>query len=154
MMTSVDDGEWGYHGRVACHAAGVTYRQLDYWGRVGLLVPSLRSNADPRRLLYSVQDIVLLNICRHLLAAGCRLSDLRPVRKSLRDVPDVAGVTIVSDGETVYVCRTADEVTDLLQSLRVVFAINVRTSVAEVNDTLRDCPPAERGHRRGSSNTG
>jgi len=112
-----------------------------------------RSDADPRRLLYSIRDIVTLNVYRHLLAAGCSLRDIRPVRRSLRDVPDVAGVTIVSDGETVCACRTVDEVTDLLQSGRAVFAINLRTSVAEVDDTLRDCPPGGRGHRRGSSNT-
>ncbi|MGB3828623.1 MAG: MerR family transcriptional regulator, partial [Ornithinimicrobium sp.] len=31
---SFDDGS-GYRGPTACGAAGVTYRQLDYWARTG-----------------------------------------------------------------------------------------------------------------------
>ena len=114
-MTAIGDGEWGFHGRMACEATGVTYRQIDYWARVGLLVPRLRSDANPRRLLYSVRDIVTLNVYQRLLAAGRSLRDVRLVGRNLLDVPDIGGVTTVSDGDAVYVCRTADEVVDLLQ---------------------------------------
>ena len=27
----------GYRGPTACNAAGITYRQLDYWARTGLI---------------------------------------------------------------------------------------------------------------------
>ena len=30
----------GYRGPIACRAAGITYRQLDYWARTGLVEPS------------------------------------------------------------------------------------------------------------------
>ena len=30
------DEEIGYRGPTACKAAGITYRQLDYWARTGL----------------------------------------------------------------------------------------------------------------------
>ena len=33
----------GYRGPTACAAAGITYRQLDYWARTGLVEPSVRS---------------------------------------------------------------------------------------------------------------
>ena len=33
----------GYRGPTACTAAGITYRQLDYWARTGLVDPSIRS---------------------------------------------------------------------------------------------------------------
>ena len=33
----------GYRGPTACAAAGITYRQLDYWARTDLVVPSVRS---------------------------------------------------------------------------------------------------------------
>jgi hypothetical protein len=29
----------GFRGPIACSAAGITYRQLDYWARTGLVVP-------------------------------------------------------------------------------------------------------------------
>ena len=32
----------GYRGPTACRAAGITYRQLDYWARTGLVEPSIR----------------------------------------------------------------------------------------------------------------
>ena len=33
----------GYRGPTACKAAGITYRQLDYWARTGLVEPSVRA---------------------------------------------------------------------------------------------------------------
>ena len=33
----------GYRGPTACNAAGITYRQLDYWARTGLVEPTVRS---------------------------------------------------------------------------------------------------------------
>ena len=33
------DTETGYRGPIACKAAGITYRQLDYWARTGLVSP-------------------------------------------------------------------------------------------------------------------
>ena len=35
----------GFRGPIAHRVAGITYRQLDYWARTGLVVPSIR-NAD------------------------------------------------------------------------------------------------------------
>eukprot|EP01032_Pedospumella_encystans_P033144 gene33144-37447_t len=32
----------GYRGPTACNAAGITYRQLDYWARPGLIAPTVR----------------------------------------------------------------------------------------------------------------
>jgi hypothetical protein len=36
------DEQVGYRGPIACRAAGITYRQLDYWARTGLVEPSVR----------------------------------------------------------------------------------------------------------------
>ena len=33
------DEDAGYRGPTACKAAGITYRQLDYWARTGLVEP-------------------------------------------------------------------------------------------------------------------
>lgn len=35
----------GYRGATACVAAGISYRQLDYWARTGLVQPSVRGAA-------------------------------------------------------------------------------------------------------------
>jgi DNA-binding transcriptional MerR regulator len=149
-MTAVHDGQWGFGGPTACVAAVVSYRQLDYWARIGLVVPSLRSDADPRRRLYSVGDMVMLNVFRRLLKGGCSLRSFRPVMLTLRNLPDLAAATIVSDGNTVYLCRTADESANLLRTNQAVFTVHVRDVVAEVNDVLATFPPGQPGHRRGT----
>ena len=38
-----DSDGLGYRGPTACSAAGITYRQLDYWARTGLVEPSVRA---------------------------------------------------------------------------------------------------------------
>ena len=46
---SVPDELVGYRGPSACQIAGITYRQLDYWARTSLVVPSIRSAAGSGR---------------------------------------------------------------------------------------------------------
>ncbi|MFE6918918.1 MerR family transcriptional regulator, partial [Streptomyces rubiginosohelvolus] len=42
VAAASDAGDIGYRGPTACAAAGITYRQLDYWARTGLVEPSVR----------------------------------------------------------------------------------------------------------------
>src|SRR6202008_3258591 len=60
---SVPDELVGYRGPSACQIAGITYRQLDYWARTSLVVPSIRSAAGSgSQRLYSFKDILVLKI--------------------------------------------------------------------------------------------
>ena len=44
----------GYRGPTACNAAGITYRQLDYWARTGLIEPTVRgASGSGSQRLYS-----------------------------------------------------------------------------------------------------
>jgi len=55
--------ELGFRGATACTAAGITYRQLDYWARTGLLEPSIRTAAGSGSArLYGFRDILVLKI--------------------------------------------------------------------------------------------
>jgi len=48
----------GYRGPTACAAAGITYRQLDYWARTGLVQPTVRPAAGSgSQRLYGFRDI-------------------------------------------------------------------------------------------------
>ena len=63
----------GFRGPIACSAAGITYRQLDYWARTGLVDPTVRSaTGSGTQRLYSFKDILLLKIIKRLLDAGVR----------------------------------------------------------------------------------
>lgn len=118
----------GYRGPTACAAAGITYRQLDYWARTGLLEPSVRSvyPASSQRL-YSFRDILLLKIVKRLLDAGVSLQNIRVAVAHLQsaEVADLAGLTLMCDGATVYECTTPQQVVDLLKSGQGVFGIAV-----------------------------
>ena len=49
------ENEIGYRGATACSAAGISYRQLDYWARTGLLEPSVRTaSGSGSQLVFTV----------------------------------------------------------------------------------------------------
>lgn len=145
MVGPVPD-DVGYRGPTACSAAGITYRQLDYWARTGLVEPSIRSAAGSgSQRLYSFRDILVLKIVKRLLDTGVSLQQIRTAVTHLRDrgVEDLAGITLMSDGASVYECTSADEVVDLVQGGQGVFGIAVGRVWREIEATLVELP-AER----------
>src|SRR5689334_21872959 len=137
-----DDGV-GYRGVMACHAAGISYRQLDYWARTALVVPSVRdASGSGTQRLYSFRDIVVLKVVKRLLDAGVSLQNIRKAIDALRSrgVADLAGITLISDGTTVYECRSPEEVVDLLQGGQGVFGIAIGGAFKEILGTLSHLP--------------
>jgi DNA-binding transcriptional MerR regulator len=133
----------GYRGVTACHAAGISYRQLDYWARTGLVVPSVRdASGSGTQRLYSFRDIVVLKVVKRLLDAGVSLQNIRKAIDTLRSrgVADLAGITLISDGTTVYECRSPEEVVDLLQGGQGVFGIAIAGAFKEIQGTLSHLP--------------
>ncbi len=138
----------GYRGTTACSAAGITYRQLDYWARTGLVEPTVReASGSGSQRLYSFRDILVLRVVKKLLDAGVSLPNIRTAIAALRHrgAEDLAQVTLISDGTTVYECTSTDEMVDLLQGGQAVFAIAVGRQVREVEGTLAQLP-GERAH--------
>ncbi len=69
----------GYRGPTACAATGITYRQLDYWARTGLVAPSIRTAAGSgTQRLYSFTDILVLKVVKRLLDTGVSLQTSAP----------------------------------------------------------------------------
>ncbi len=129
----------GYRGPTACSAAGITYRQLDYWARTGLVEPSIRpALGSGSQRLYSFRDIVVLKIVKRLLDTGVSLQNIRTAVQHLRSRgrPDLARMTLMSDGATVYECSSPDEVVDLLQGGQGVFGIAVGVVWKDVEGAL------------------
>jgi DNA-binding transcriptional MerR regulator len=133
----------GYRGPVAAQVAGITYRQLDYWARTGLVEPSIRTaTGSGSQRLYSFRDILVLKIVKRLLDTGVSLQQIRTAAGHLRErgVEDLAGITLMSDGASVYECTSADEVVDLVQGGQGVFGIAVGRVWREVEATLIELP--------------
>ena len=133
----------GYRGPTACRAAGITYRQLDYWARTGLVEPSVRSaTGSGTQRLYGFRDILVLKVVKRLLDTGVSLHQIRVAIQALRlrGVEDLAQITLMSDGASVYECTSADEVIDLLQGGQGVFGIAVGRVWREVEGSLAALP--------------
>ena len=102
-MPELDENS-GYRGAVAARAAGISYRQLDYWARTGLVEPTVRGAAGSgSQRLYGFRDILVLKLVKRLLDTGISLQQIRTAVNQLREsgISDLAQTTLMSDGATV-----------------------------------------------------
>jgi DNA-binding transcriptional MerR regulator len=137
------DEDAGYRGPIVCKAAGITYRQLDYWARTGLVEPAVRgARGSGSQRLYGFRDILVLKVVKRLLDTGVSLQQIRTAVGHLRErgVEDLAQITLMSDGASVYECTSADEVIDLVQGGQGVFGIAVGRVWREVEGSLSQLP--------------
>lgn len=104
------NGCLGYKSSPVHHVTGVTYRQLDYWARTGLVSPSIRT------------------------ASGSGSQNVRIAIDCLRarDAQVLASVTLLCDGSSLYECTSDDEIVDLLNGGQGVFGIAIGHTVADV----------------------
>ena len=144
----------GFRGPTACKAAGITYRQLDYWARTDLVVPTVRgASGSGSQRLYSFRDILVLKVVKRLLDTGVSLQQIRTAVGHLRErgVEDLAQITLMSDGASVYECTSPDEVVDLVQGGQGVFGIAVGRVWREVEGSLAELPGERVGDAPGGS---
>ncbi len=131
----------GYRGTVAARAAGISYRQLDYWARTQLVEPTIRGAAGSgSQRLYGFRDILVLKLVKRLLDTGISLQQIRVAVEQLREggIYDLAQTTLMSDGASVYLCTSNDEVIDLVSRGQGVFGIAVGKVLREVESDLVD----------------
>src|SRR5262249_40152043 len=94
----------GCRGATAGSAGGISYRQLDYWARTGLVEPSVRpASGSGTQRLYSFRDILVLKVVKRLLDTGISLQQIRSAVTHLheRGSANLAEVTLMSDGISV-----------------------------------------------------
>lgn len=149
----------GYRGPQACKIVDISYRQLDYWTRTGLVEPSLQpAQGSGTQRLYSFNDLLQLKVIKSLTDAGASLQKVRQaidyVRNNLSD--DWSQVTIVTDGAGVYACTSDAEVVDLLRSGQGVLGAIVAVGKVrdQLNGTLRELRPESHQVEYGSEEPG
>ncbi len=143
--------EQGFRGPQTCSIVGISYRQLDYWARTGLVRPGLKeAQGSGTQRLYSFLDLVHLRVIRNLLDAGVSLPK---IRKAIRFIADdlktpLENVTIMSDGASIYAATSGSEIVDLLQKGQGVFGIalgrvyeELQGAVQKVMSAARDTAP-------------
>jgi DNA-binding transcriptional MerR regulator len=115
MMSAVDAVQ-EFSGPQVCALVGVTYRQLDYWARTGLLTPSVASaSGSGSKRKYSYRDVVELKVIKQLLDADLSLQAARRAVDCLRmDLQvDLAGTKLVLTSTTSVLAHSNGEVVDL-----------------------------------------
>jgi len=138
----------GWSGPQVCTLVGITYRQLDYWARTGLLRPSLaeaRGSGTKRR--YSYRDVLELKVIKQLLDGGVSLRSARQAVECLRQDlgTDLASANLVLTGTRSVLARSNGEVVDLLAGGQGVFNIvplsgvvgELDADIADIADMVR-----------------
>lgn len=131
--------EQGYRVPEVCRIVGITYRQLDYWARTGLVKPSIKdADGSGTQRLYSFQDLAQLRIIKKLLDTGVGLQQVRKAMGTLRDLKEPPlGTTLVSDGSRIYSVESPEAVVDLLAKGQGVFAIAVDKIWTDLEGSLQ-----------------
>ncbi|OLT55287.1 MerR family transcriptional regulator [Corynebacterium sp. CNJ-954] len=134
----------GYRGTTVCQLAGISYRQLDYWTRTNLVSASIASAAGSgSHRLYSFRDVLMIKIIKTLIDAGISLQNVRKAIGHLADrgVADLSSLTLFCDGTTIYECRSADDVIDLLAGGQGVFGLAVPGLMKDLSATITQLDP-------------
>lgn len=143
-VSEIADTQRGWRGPAVCTIVGITYRQLDYWARTHLVEPSIAAATGSGSVrLYSFADLLMLRIVKRLLTAGISLVNIRTAIAALRGrgITDLTGLTLISDGTSIYECTTANDIVDLLAGGQGVFGISIRASLPELRENIRSLPP-------------
>jgi DNA-binding transcriptional MerR regulator len=130
--------EQGYRVPEVCSIVGITYRQLDYWARTGLVRPSVKdARGSGSQRLYSFQDLALLKLIKRMLDSGVNLQQVRRAMKTLKGLDEPAlGATLVVDGNRIYSVESPEAVVDLVKGGQAVFAIALDKVWTELEGTL------------------
>jgi DNA-binding transcriptional MerR regulator len=145
----------GFRGPQVCKIVGITYRQLDYWARTGLLRPSISdARGSGTQRVYSYRDLVELKVITRLLEAGVSLQSARRAIQCLRENlgEDLASANLVLAGSTSVLASSGEEVVDLLRGGQGVLNIVPLAGVMEeVDAAVADIGGAGRKRASGPS---
>lgn len=135
----------GYRGPGVCRIIGISYRQLDYWTRTGLVrasVASARGSGSHR--LYSYRDLVEVKIIKDLLDAGLSLQRARGAVEYLREHlgEELATASLVIAGNDSLLARSDGEIVDLVKRGQgVLNVIPLSGMVEELDARIHELRP-------------
>jgi DNA-binding transcriptional MerR regulator len=120
----------GYTAAQAARLTGCTEAQLRYWRRSRLLTPKDRR--------YSFRDLVALRVVVALLESGLPLARIRRALSYLVESgEDVAGLRLVTDGDTVWACRDDGQILDALRHGQLALFVAVDAMAEDVEAEVR-----------------
>ncbi|MGC8498869.1 MAG: MerR family transcriptional regulator [Acidimicrobiales bacterium] len=145
------DRSMGFGGPAVCRLTGVTYRQLDYWSRTGLITPSIQeARGSGTKRSYSYEDVLEVKVIKSLLDAGVSLTRARQAVACLRDAlgADLKSASLVLSERGSVLARTDGDLVDLLRGGQGVFNIvPLGGVVAALASTIAGTAESEREQR-------
>ncbi len=130
--------EQSYSGKKVTEIVGISYRQLDYWTRTELVVPSIeKGEGSGRRRRYSYKDLLELRVIKNLIDGGIKVEKIREIFEYLKDglAEDVTKVNLVISGNKTVLVQSGDELVDLLKKGQGVLNILPLATVKEEVDS-------------------
>jgi DNA-binding transcriptional MerR regulator len=150
--------EIGFRAPQVCKIVGITYRQLDYWARTGLLRPSLAdASGSGSQRLYDYRDVLELKVVKQLLDGGVNLQKARRAINFLRESgEDLTSVNLVLAADDSVWLHDGEQIIDLLRGGQGVFNIvplagvfaDVDAAILEIGEARAAAEVAERPSSR------
>ncbi len=121
----------GFGVAAVLRLTGISYRNLDYWARTGLVRASIRSaGGRGTRRVYAFTDLVALRVVKQLRDAGI---PLRAIRRAVRYLQQGSGserplttLALIADGKRILAhAGDARTMVDATSDGQVVIAIDV-----------------------------
>ena len=137
--------EQSFSGTKVTEIVGISYRQLDYWTRTELVVPSIdKGEGSGRRRQYSYKDLLELRVIKNLIDGGIKVEKIRKIFEFLKDGldEDVTQVNLVISGNKTVLVQSGDELVDLLkQGQGVLNILPLAIVKEEVDSAIIDLRP-------------
>lgn len=117
-----------------CDVVGITYRQLDYWARTGLFVPTGAATGSGSRRQYSFSDLVHLRVIKKMLDSGMKLQEVKRATDYLATRgQSIANADLVMTSDSVFLHDPTqpEALYDLVKSGQGVFTIVAVSQAAQ-----------------------
>ena len=123
---------------------GATLRQLGYWHKTKLLKASGKDTGHRR---YTIPDVVAVKTIVELRDKGCSLQKIRKavdyLRKHYPKQPDenvLSSLTLLTDGDEVYMLSDASQIMEVLSRQTVLWVVNVGRFILDTQRQARSLP--------------
>ena len=134
----VKNVEFAFTASDVSKITGISVRRLAYWDDIELVQPGLKAaSGKGSRRLYSLQDLVELTIIAKLLNSKLPLQRIRKSFSCIRSLSiPFSELVIISNGESIYACKSNDFVVDTLRHGQTVLKLVVADLLREVEEQV------------------
>jgi len=120
-----------YRAGLVLKVVGITYRQLNYWAKIGFIKPSIKQSGKKSRRRYSFADLVRLRTAKELLDNGISLQKIRKAMNYLKKrdpqiKEPLVQLKFLTNGKSIFtLTKDSNKVIDVLNKNQLVWSIAI-----------------------------